>query len=110
MNPDKGRFEYWCLPASMSWADDTKRIWVLFRKRIIPIGDSGWTTSPANDTREGPEKVAYRVSGERRWRKWGDRNGVYNIDRSSVLAPDYCREKEEVPEEEALAILLMTKR
>jgi hypothetical protein len=110
MNPDKGLFTYWCIPASMMWTDSIKRIWVLFRKRVIPVGDTGWTTSPADDSREGPEKVAYRISGERRWRKWGDRNGVLSIDRTHTLAPEKCPGKEDVPEEEALAILLMTKR
>jgi len=88
---------YWCSPATFM---DDREVWILFRKNVQPVGDSGWERTAADMERRGPERVAYRVSGERHWKKW-DNHLILEIDDSR---------REEVPEPEAVAILLMTKK
>lgn len=95
MSPDDDSYyQYWCSPATLH---EGSRIWILFRQRVTPVGNTGWTTSPADDKREGPERVAYRPANERRWKKY---------DIGWIPAEN---RKEEIPDEEALAIILMTK-
>lgn len=101
MNPEKDPHNvYWC---SKVIFQDKSHGWVLFRHRVIPVADTGWTVKPADDTRQGPEKVAYKQPGEPFWipaEKMIPMLGTALIDE---------RTREDIPEEEALAIMLMIK-
>ena len=97
MSPEpKPRTAYWC---SAGRLEDGRRVWILFRERIQDMEDTGWTIRAADEERKGPERLAYRLPGERFWKPW---DAHYRIE---VLE----RKREEVPEPEATAILLMTK-
>jgi len=88
---DKTRNVYWCCPAT--WGENSG--WILLREPVTAIGSTQWTYRPPGE----PEKVACRKHGERRWKKWNPGMGAVTL--------NYRRE--EVSEQEAVAIVLMTK-
>ena len=89
--------EYYCAPAS--WGSGSG--WVLIREKVRAVsGDSGWTTRPAG---EFPEILAHRESGEQKWKK-----GIPSNRWITGRDIDYSR-KEDITEEEAIAVILMTK-
>lgn len=96
MNPETDpHYEYFCYKIRL---EDNEYGWVLYRDHITPVRGTPWTIR-----RQGPERVAFKKSGQQRWEPASKHRT--EIEHGNVVHSS----REDVPDEEALAIMFMIK-